>query len=218
MSAPLSPHNGWREPDVAHPGEGCSRTGFSLLELLGVVAIVALLAALVLSAGVGIAQRGRRSRATADLAQLAQALDLYRARFGDYPATGPAPNDPLASPDSYDGPGILYNALTGRRGPSASVCPITAAPTAIVSMLTCQQPEPVADGSGQVANAFVDPWGNRYLYWYRTGGSWIQPAPVLVSAGPDGLTNVPDDLLSWDGAIPTAPENNDNLTAFSAVP
>lgn len=62
-----------------------SRRGFTLIEILVVVAIVGLLGSLLLVAQSGVRERAAISRARAELGLLAEALERYRATHGDYP-------------------------------------------------------------------------------------------------------------------------------------
>ena len=61
--------------------------GFTLLEIMIVVFIVGLLATLVAPRLMGRTDEARRAKAAADLATIAQALDLYRLDSGAYPTT-----------------------------------------------------------------------------------------------------------------------------------
>lgn len=61
--------------------------GFTLLEVMIVVFIVGFLATLVAPRLLGRTDEARRVKAQADLATLAQALDLYRLDSGMYPTT-----------------------------------------------------------------------------------------------------------------------------------
>ncbi len=63
--------------------------GFTLVELLVVITIIAILAALVLSTAGGIQDKAARSRAQSEIAALSAALESYKADNGDYP-TGTA--------------------------------------------------------------------------------------------------------------------------------
>ena len=218
MDGPLSSHNGVRRalgPCKAQARPAPARSGaFTLLEVLTVVAIIVLLAAIAFTATGGAMERGRRARCRSDLAVLTQALEAYRIHFGEYPQTGAAVSDPSGSADSGDGPGILFNALAGRRGPGASLVPLEGRcflqPTAF-ALQTVELPH--SGNSAQVANAFLDPWGRRYLYFYKCSNNWIVHAPLLCSAGPDGAVALPADLATWDGTLPTAAANADNLCA-----
>lgn len=61
--------------------------GYTLLEIMVVVFIIGLLATIVVPRIMGRPDDARRTAATADLASLRQALDLYRLDNGIYPTT-----------------------------------------------------------------------------------------------------------------------------------
>jgi general secretion pathway protein G len=61
--------------------------GFTLVEVLVVMIILAILAAVVVPRVVGRTEDARRARAVADIESLGTALDLYKADNGDYPST-----------------------------------------------------------------------------------------------------------------------------------
>jgi len=58
---------------------------FTLIELLIVIAIIAVLAGLVLGAASSVQKKGARSRAEAEIAAIGAALESYKADNGDYP-------------------------------------------------------------------------------------------------------------------------------------
>jgi prepilin-type N-terminal cleavage/methylation domain-containing protein len=61
-------------------------------------------------------------------------------------------------------------------------------------------------------NALLDPWGHRYLYYYRDQTAatlWKEPSYLLYSAGPDGLASRP----TAAGVRPTASVDADNIYA-----
>ncbi len=62
--------------------------GFTLLELVLVVAVMALVAGLIVPRVWGRTEQARRAGARADLEAIAQALELYRLDGGTYPTTG----------------------------------------------------------------------------------------------------------------------------------
>lgn len=59
-----------------------SKKGFALIELLVVIFIIALLAALILAATQSARARGRDGRRKADLDSIKKAIELYRSDFG----------------------------------------------------------------------------------------------------------------------------------------
>jgi prepilin-type N-terminal cleavage/methylation domain-containing protein len=192
---------------------------FTLIELLTVISIIGILSAITFGVVQGVRERAAVSQAKAELAVLAQALEAYKLQYGDYPQTGAAVNDQSpftpsgeSTASDTDGPGILFNALTGKRGPLASSNIVTNGRAYVeISRLSFQETKSEAlprPGAVQVANAFLDPWGNRYLYYNKTGLSWVRAGYILLSAGPDGLVAQP--TSAGDPQL-TLSENVDNL-------
>lgn len=164
---------------------------FTLIELLTVVAIIGILAAITFGVSKGVNERAAINQARAELSALATALESYKRAYGDYPQIGSAANNATATGASAaDAPGILFNALAGKRGPRADpVAAIDGKRFVELERFTLQSTTalPVAGNTTQIANAFLDPWGRRYLYYYKTSNSWENPSYVLFSVGPDGF-------------------------------
>jgi general secretion pathway protein G len=133
--------------------------GFTLSELLVVMAVIAILAGLTFGLMRGATERAHRSQATAELAVLATALESYQRHYGDHPRTASAAE--------------LLQALEGRRGP-------TGLPLEGRIFIEKDRFTTGPDADGVVA--LLDPWGNPYLYRYEAGDGGY----VLLSAGPDG--------------------------------
>src|SRR5262245_39621461 len=64
-----------------------NREGFTLVEVLVVMIILAILAAVVVPRVVGRTEDARRARAVADIESLGTALDLFKADNGEYPTS-----------------------------------------------------------------------------------------------------------------------------------
>ncbi|MCL4354332.1 prepilin-type N-terminal cleavage/methylation domain-containing protein [Patescibacteria group bacterium] len=71
------------------------KDAFTLIELLIVIAIIGVLAALLMANFIGVRQRSRDSQRKSDMRQIQSALELYRADESSYPAALPACGDPL---------------------------------------------------------------------------------------------------------------------------
>lgn len=86
------------------------RRGFSLIELMFVVAIIVILAAVIIPNFTGITDRSKTARVSEDFSNFATALELYRADWGKFPiasATAVKVND--------DGEnGVFFKELTGQ--------------------------------------------------------------------------------------------------------
>ena len=79
--------------------------GFSLIELLIVVAVIGLIAAIAIPNLVNAIQRARQTRSVADLNSLAKAVSMYGQDFADYPVQAS-----LASVESLREPLTTYMA------------------------------------------------------------------------------------------------------------
>ena len=64
------------------------QTGFTIVELLIVIVVIAILAAITIVAYNGIQQRARDTQRKSDIANIAKALKLYAVDKGDYIASG----------------------------------------------------------------------------------------------------------------------------------
>ena len=166
------------------------RRGFTLLELLAVIGVIAILTGIVIGVGRRVSESGKVSRARAELAVLGAALESYRVAHGDYPRTAE--------------PAQLLQALIGRRDPGLAVISGRA-------LLETTRFSLSADPYTNETALLLDPWDQPYHYAYKAMPGWTNPTFVLASVGPD-QTGTPD-LLSGGFPDVTAPANADNLYA-----
>ena len=68
-----------------YPHNTYRRSGFTIVELLVVIVVIAILAAITSVAYGGIQQRARDSQRVSDTSLLTKALEIYRADTGGYP-------------------------------------------------------------------------------------------------------------------------------------
>jgi prepilin-type N-terminal cleavage/methylation domain-containing protein len=90
-------------------------SAFTLVELLVVMAIIAILAGLVLAASRYVQDKGRRARAETEIVAISAALQNYKADNGIYPSD-PARTellDPNVFPPPADASLYLYETLSG---------------------------------------------------------------------------------------------------------
>lgn len=117
-----------RGPNMNTRSQNKTRRGFTLVELLVVILILAVLAALIVPRVIGRAGEAKKSAALADISTLSSLLQQFRLDCDRYPTTseglqalrtppsdatgwkGPysqkkIPNDPWGSPYTYENPG-----------------------------------------------------------------------------------------------------------------
>ncbi|HZQ29664.1 MAG TPA: prepilin-type N-terminal cleavage/methylation domain-containing protein [Patescibacteria group bacterium] len=73
--------------------------GFTLVELLIVIAIIGILSTLITANFIGVRQRSRDATRKSNLRQIQSALELYRSDQGSYPTSIPNCTTSLMSPD-----------------------------------------------------------------------------------------------------------------------
>jgi prepilin-type N-terminal cleavage/methylation domain-containing protein len=164
---------------------------FTLIELLTVIGIIAILAAITFGVVKGVNERAAIRQAQTELSSLSQALESYKLQYGDYPQSGtsaaaPTATTAAAGTTQY----VLFNSLVGKLGPKGDPIPgkFFVEVSRYTLLSTAAADMPLATGSAAVANVFLDPWGRQYVYYYKAAGTanstWT--GYVLLSAGPDG--------------------------------
>lgn len=179
---------------------------FTLIELLTVIAIIAILAAITFGVVRGVNERAAIGQAKAELASLAQALESYKLQYGDYPRTADA--------------AVFLQSLIGKKGPKGDL--MTGKTFIEISKLTLNTS---GDPFTTATLLLVDPWGRQYNYYYKDTTSWTAPGYVLMSTGPDGYlygTSVATasytTLLNANGTLKADADSNsgsaDNIYSF----
>jgi prepilin-type N-terminal cleavage/methylation domain-containing protein len=164
--------------------------GFTLLEIIIVIVVIAMMAGVAIGAGRHAIDTGRRAQARAELAAISSALEDYRRRCGDYPRTHECHR--------------LVQSLLGRAAPDGS-------DAAMPQLLELSRLQLSADPFFDPGAVLLDPWSFAYRYVYRSQEPWTNPRYVLYSAGPDG----DDHPFLIQGGFPdrTAAANRDNIHA-----
>lgn len=214
--------------------------GFTLVEVLAAIAVIAILTGLSLGMLRSSTQRSYLARTRGELAALTQALETYKQHYGDYPQTGNAPQaTPITTADigTAQAQAILFNALTGVFGPTDFATLRNGPMLVELTKLRVEQTRDyttrvtnntfgVATGSPaskpRVATAFIDAWGNRYMYYYKQApvpgrppvNTWRASGFLLYSAGPDGQHTAPNITTGlFNGTTQTTGVNADNVYA-----
>ncbi len=185
------------------------------------MAILSLLTAITLPAIRGLGERGTLARTRAELSLMAGALEVYRRAYGDYPQTGnflTASSETTQALHSDHAQARFFNALRGIFGPNCTDRGSGPGGGDFIDFarLSTEFALP-ADGRVAMCNALLDPWGRRYLYYYKSTDNpeaWGAAGYVLYSAGPDGR-HIPPDPADGNGGQDsrTAVANADNVYA-----
>lgn len=177
---------------VFKPALPPTKAGFTLVELLTVLAILSVLVSVGAGVKGGLDRRVLESRARAELTVLAQALESYAQAYGDYPWTGDCPplspsseSELVLSPDAAEVK--VFNALMGRLNPQLQ----RFSGAVRLDLTRFSLVRPVSEGStppSEVLSALLDPWGRPYVYRYRgrTEEDGWRNGYLLYSKGPDG--------------------------------
>lgn len=150
--------------------------GFTLVEMLVVIAIIGLLAGLLLTAVQGAKNHARKVRARSEMAQIVAAWTDYLHEYRRFPATAFTTMD--------------TNAVNILRGGGSSVDNSRRIVFSDFSTSTVDFRDPW----GSVYNVVMDKLGNNKV---TVAGKDINVSIVVISNGPDKLPGTPDDLGSW---------------------
>ncbi|HUF64071.1 MAG TPA: type II secretion system protein GspG [Verrucomicrobiales bacterium] len=93
-------------PKISSGGR-VSRSGFTLIELMTVVTIIAVLAGIMLAVISAATNSARRKQARIEIEAMTLALDRYKVEFGEYPAVAGGSGNPETMAK------CLYQALSG---------------------------------------------------------------------------------------------------------
>jgi prepilin-type N-terminal cleavage/methylation domain-containing protein len=185
-------------PIRRRPCEGRGPRGFTLVELMVVILILAALIALLLPALSGAVKTARNAAVGAEINQLAQALASFKAQYGDYP------------------PSRIYLAEDGNYNAVTSIQSLSIAGTSqditlgqlaqrSVSALRKFFPRVVLNTSGGAV--FTGP---NYPRWYDFNGNGVVDPPYILQGH--------ECLVFFLGGIPLQTASGYGMTGFGKDP
>ena len=158
---------------------------FTLVELMGVITVIGILAGLTLGAAGAVRRHAAKSQAKAEIAALQAACDRYFADNNTYP-TATNPPEPLKNldPADYRAAGVaLFSSLFGTNQYN---CPSL--------NKRYFEPKPSMVSNTNTNNVyFVDPWGNAY--GYNSDGT--NPPLIWSTANEKTLSGTNRWITSW---------------------
>jgi prepilin-type N-terminal cleavage/methylation domain-containing protein len=165
---------------------------FTLIELMAVVAIIAILAGLILGGAGAVRQRAARGQAKAEISAIEAGLARYQMDFGTYPtainiATGGNQYGQYST-STYPAAGqVLFTNLWG----AANYATTTGGGKQYLNV----KPSMV-NTSG--VNYFIDPWGYAYGYsWSGTNSLYGGAVPDVWSTGGQAGTGTATNRAKW---------------------
>ncbi|CAI8306694.1 MAG: Uncharacterised protein [Opitutia bacterium UBA7350] len=175
--------------------------GFTLIELLVVISVVGILVSITFGVSRGVKSAQSRALAKAELSVLAQALEQYKSRYGDYPWHDFDDGDYPTPEGGETTNAMLLYALTGRmdmkRVPSANggtEIRVSKVSDQLDNAQVIANPQFIETSKFSVSgdvnepNQLLDPWGNPYIYNYKLEekpNDWEVFGYHLYSTGPD---------------------------------
>jgi general secretion pathway protein G len=184
-SDPLTPN--LKPPSHIMKTNGNARGGsaaFTLIELMAVITIIALLAAIVIG-GTGYAtEKQAKSKAKVQIEMLSRALEEYKLDNGAYPATG-------NTTTGLDNSKLLFDALYFK-GASDNT---KSTRIYIGELNPTNSKQGWTSGTASASTKIIDPWNNEYRYRTATNASGAANAATqnpdfdLWAVGKDAKTN-----------------------------
>lgn len=170
------------------------KAGFTLIEILVVMAIIAILASMVIGALGFVKEKQKREQAKIQIALLSKAMDEYKLDMGKFPglADSTPANGEGMTEELYQA--LFYEGYQYSENPSSASGGVAKATKVYVSDLdpttTNQKWVQSVGGTNRLVpptSKIKDPWGNEYRY--RKGENAVNPDFDLWSTGKDGLTS-----------------------------
>lgn len=188
------------QPARVTPSRAPVDRGFTLVELLIVISIIAILASLIAVGLTAAQQKSQETQATSMISTLRDAAQTYQFEKGSYPGFGKMP-----SPDRNDFP-VLWRAIMHR--PSPLIADPPSDNLVVQEGDTYRKATRAEIFDEKVDKYLLDPWGSPYVYRCNQGvkepEAWmINPGGIdIYSLGP----NMKDDTIAgYEG------EKNDDI-------
>jgi general secretion pathway protein G len=165
------------------------KPGFTLIEMITVMTIIALLAGIVVGSAGIIQGRQAREKAKAQIALLSKAIEEYKMDMGVFPGDDDTAESGDVSEDLYQ---ALFKDGYDFTSPATPPDPWDKARKIYVTQLDPRENKQGwvkkigASDTVPVDLKILDPWGNPYRY--RRGTNAQNPDFDLWSTGKDGLT------------------------------
>lgn len=193
-----------------------SEFGFTIVELLVVIVVIGILAAITIVSYTGVTKKANETVLISDLSNNANKLGLYQAIYGSYPTTPLGPNNCPSQPhtdDSY----CLKASNGGSLSYSSNGSTFTLAETAADATTKYQVTDSLAP------TVYSDPWTNWYAgtgvlagkHVYKTDVGQLQyKTSNTAVASPQGTTGL--DAPNYTSSMSLVADNSVDFSAYPA--
>ena len=163
--------------------------GYTLVEVLGVIAVILILAGITFGTSAGVQSSRMKSIAKAEISLITQSLSRFYSIYGDYPITKGEENNSVTLSKALLG-WKVFQVSPARMVDRTNIPPEGISPLIELSKIAYKGSLP--DDEMLIPNniEFIDPWGQPYVYAYKESKEWDNFSFVLYSKGPD-QTHVP---------------------------
>ena len=170
------------------------RRGFTLIELMVVIAIIIILAAIAIPNYLSMTARAKRSRVASDFASIATALETYKTDWNTYPTVA---SGPIITIGTGNGLGLLGAELSG----NGSINNVSSSGTATAA----GDMPPIEYMTATILKSMVNPYspasGDQYTYIPTTTGvagtiatGWTLSAPTKDKTSGKGFLRRTSDM------------------------
>lgn len=187
-----------------------NRNGFTLLELMVVIAIVVVLAGFLLPAVQSVLERAKKVQAKNDVTQIVTAMNAFYTEYGRYPTI--ATTDAAATYGGSTSSKALFDELRAKNISS------TALNSRQIIFISPPEDGTLANPKGKIGTdgQFHDPWGSAYGISIDADYDNQVPNPYAADTGA-GPTKIRQGIVAWSvGKDAKLGNNGDNSFKSSA--
>jgi len=142
---------------------------FTLIELMTVIAVVAILFGIAFPAYISVMERARKTEAQNSEQQIVTAVNAYYTEYGKYPIPAGTTTDTIYGPGGTFTSDVLFDVLRNNTNPSgpnlATVTSLNPRQIVFIQPRTSKLSNPAKSGIGSTGaelGVWFDPWGSPY--------------------------------------------------------